>query len=250
MPVLIPDFPPGGPPVIIESTLEGPDLVLTDLDVMLDNLPHTWLGDLHIELTSPAGTTVVLIVSEPFGGILAGVRSTDGSGPDNFVGTILDDQAATNLGAGTAPYTGSFNVSHPTVGLNPLSLFNGQNALGTWTLRIADFASEDIGSLEAWGLEFTGTTTPPAGDRFEPNDGFGIATDLGPLGNRTETDLSIHLPNNEDFYRFTAAATGNLVANVLFLHAQGNIEAALYDGTRICSRFRPRWMTTSRSRGR
>ena len=60
----IPDFVPPGPVDFIESTLEGPDLVLTDLNLILDDLPHSWLGDLHIELTSPAGTTVVLIASE------------------------------------------------------------------------------------------------------------------------------------------------------------------------------------------
>ena len=232
VPQPIPDFPPGGPVTFLESTLEGPDLVLTDLNVILDDLPHTWLGDLHIELTSPAGTTVVLIASEweVAPGILAGIRDPlDDTGPNDFLGTILDDQAATNLAAGMAPYTGSFNLTHPTVGLNPLSLFNGENAAGTWTLRIADLLDEDTGSLEAWSIQFTGTTTPPAGDRFEPNDGFGIATDLGPLGNRTETDLSIHLPNNEDIYRFTAAATGNLVANILFSHAQGDIDVGFYD---------------------
>jgi subtilisin-like proprotein convertase family protein len=230
----IPDFPPGGPFTFLESTLEGPDLVVTDLNVILDDLPHTWLGDLHIELVSPAGTTAVLIAAEAetVPGILAGIRDPmDNTGPNDFLGTILDDQAATSLAAGVAPYTGSFNIAHPSVGLNPLSQFNGENALGTWTLRVADLVDEDIGSLESWSIQFTGTTTPPAGDRFEPNDGFGTATDLGSLGNRTETDLSIHLPNNEDIYRFTPAATGNLVANVLFSHAQGNIDAGLYDAS-------------------
>jgi hypothetical protein len=47
------------------------------------------------------------------------------------------------------------------------------------------------------------------GDRFEPNNSFAAATDLGPLTDRTENDLSIHAPGNEDYYRVTAVTQGD-----------------------------------------
>ena len=65
-------------------------------------------------------------------------------------------------------------------------------------------------------------------DRFEPNDAFLEATDLGELGSRTETNLSIHTANNDDYYLFTASITGVLSADVLFSHAEGDLDIALY----------------------
>jgi hypothetical protein len=47
-------------------------------------------------------------------------------------------------------------------------------------------------------------------DAFEPNDSFATAAHLGALGDRTETHLTIHISNNDDFYRFTAAASGTV----------------------------------------
>ena len=45
-------------------------------------------------------------------------------------------------------------------------------------------------------------------DRFEPNDSYEAATNLGTLGDRTEANLSIHAANNNDYFRFTAGASG------------------------------------------
>ena len=54
---------------------------------------------------------------------------------------------------------------------------------------------------------------PPAGgiqpDRFEPNNDFAGATDLGVQGHQTESGLTIHTSSENDFFRFTAASTGN-----------------------------------------
>jgi subtilisin-like proprotein convertase family protein len=69
-------------------------------------------------------------------------------------------------------------------------------------------------------------------DRFEANDTFTTATDLGPIGNRNEPSLSIHAPGNEDYYRFTAATSGVLIADVLFRHAAGDLDAVLYSANR------------------
>ena len=39
--------------------------------------------------------------------------------------------------------------------LSPLSALVGQGIFGTWSLRIADLAVEDVGKLNKWGLEIT-----------------------------------------------------------------------------------------------
>jgi hypothetical protein len=87
-------------------------------------------------------------------GILTGLGT-----PDNFIGTVLDDDAPTNLRDGFAPYTGSSNVDYSSINV-PLSVFNGENASGVWSLFISDLAFLDVGSLESWSIDFSGTPVP------------------------------------------------------------------------------------------
>ena len=121
VPIDIPDS--GGsstPGETVTSTLQGPDLTLTDLNLIFQDLQHTYLGDLHIDLTSPAGTMATILRStfeSPSGPL---------GGDDNFNNTFLDDQAPTNIEDGNAPFSGSFNVNYGDVS-NPFSVFNGES---------------------------------------------------------------------------------------------------------------------------
>jgi hypothetical protein len=57
---------------------------------------------------------------------------------------------------GSAPYAGAFNLDHAPSGISqPFSVFNGENAAGTWTLFLSDRAASDVGTLEAWSIQFT-----------------------------------------------------------------------------------------------
>jgi subtilisin-like proprotein convertase family protein len=123
---------------------------IADVNLVLDSVPHTCIADLHIELSSPAGTNVPLILSFAESGLFQGLGC-----PDNFTGTVLDDDDPTNLNTGAAPYTGAFNVEHPSVAPLPLSGFDGEDAAGTWTLSVSDRAGGDTGSLDAWSLQIT-----------------------------------------------------------------------------------------------
>lgn len=223
VPVTIPDgVGANSPGTSVTSTLEGPDITLSDLNLIFGDLDHSWLGDLHFELTSPQGTTAVILTSqwESGGGLLGS--------EDDFLNTVLDDQAPTNLGDGSAPFTGSFNIQHANTGNNPLSVFNGESALGTWTITIQDFYSGDTGTLRAWSLMFTGLDNNP-GDAFEQNDAFPQATWLGELGLAQHGDLSIHVPEDEDYFRFQAAATGVAQVDTAFTHALGDLDLIVYD---------------------
>ncbi|MCU0875198.1 MAG: PPC domain-containing protein, partial [Pirellulaceae bacterium] len=69
-----------------------------------------------------------------------------------------------------------------------------------------------------------------AGDAYEPNDDFESARNLG-QGDQTIYNLSIHAPGNNDWFRWTAPAGGDLTIAIDFLHAQGDIDMALYDAS-------------------
>ena len=95
------------------------DVCIGDLDVAV-NITHTYIGDLILELTSPAGTIVSL-------------HNRSGSGTDNIITTYDDD------GGGTIPAAS-------------LTAFDGERTAGIWRLRVSDAATTDTGTLNAWSL--------------------------------------------------------------------------------------------------
>ena len=108
---------------------------------------HTWRGDIRVDLTSPAATTVRIITSE-----------TNNTNQDNY-NILLDDAAGTlinnaphntNDNVNAAPYE---NLVRPN---NALSAFNGENSVGTWTMTICDdFPGADNGQFRRGELIFT-----------------------------------------------------------------------------------------------
>lgn len=114
---------------------------IVDVNVLI-NASHTWVADVEFRLVGPSGTTVNLITRR------------GGSG-DNFVNTVLDDQAAVGIAAGVAPFTGSYRPEQV------LSAFNGLDPNTTWTLQVRDLASTDVGTVHNWSLIITDTTAEP-----------------------------------------------------------------------------------------
>ncbi len=110
---------------------------ISDLNVSL-NILHAYDSDLAATLISPQGTAVPLFTNVGLGGV-------------NFINTTFDDEAATVIGAGFPPYSGSFQPE----GL--LSAFDGEEPNGTWTLRITDSVAADEGTLLDWTLCFQQT---------------------------------------------------------------------------------------------
>lgn len=97
------------------------------------NVFHTYTSDLEISLSSPDGTTVVLVSSE------------GGSG-DHFINTIFDDDSTSSIDDASAPFQGSFKPE------GELKEFKDNQAQGTWTLNIEDKYYMDGGSLNNWTL--------------------------------------------------------------------------------------------------
>jgi subtilisin-like proprotein convertase family protein len=106
---------------------------ITDVNFRMDSLIHTFDGDVSFWVRSPAGTEVSLSAQR-------------GGGGQNYIMTLFNDSAATPISAGSAPFTGSFRPE------TPLSVFNGQNLLGYWRLRVSDNAASDTGSVRRWCL--------------------------------------------------------------------------------------------------
>ena len=107
---------------------------IADLNVGLD-ITHTYDSDLEVSLISPEGTSIVLF-------------SRVGQSGDDFTGTVLDDddEDAPSIINGAAPFTGTFKPD------GDLTAFNGENANGTWKLRIVDMEQDDVGAVNRWSL--------------------------------------------------------------------------------------------------
>ncbi len=130
--VAIPDNDTAGALAAVQVSDPG---AIIDVNVKV-SLAHTRDADLVVYLIGPDGTEVALI----------GGRGGEG---DNFVNTVLDDQAGSSLAQGSAPFTGSFRPEQP------LTAFEGRVATGTWTLRVADVYPGSSGSILGFEVEIT-----------------------------------------------------------------------------------------------
>jgi subtilisin-like proprotein convertase family protein/subtilisin family serine protease len=169
IPKAIPDNNAAG---VTSSLAVTPSGLIRDVDVTIGQITHTFDGDLLIQLTSPAGTTVTL------------ANRVGGSG-DNFTNTVFDDEAATSITSGAAPFTGQFRPA-----ADQLSRFDGQDQVGVWTLKVSDLAGNDTGTLSAWGTkvsplvcDFVADTNPPETTIDSgPADGATVTTATAAFG--------------------------------------------------------------------
>ena len=119
-----------------KTLVVGDSFKVRDLNVIV-TLVHGDTSQLRVRLRSPSGTIATLIEAVP------------GTG---FTHTVLDDESGTLLPSGSAPYTGSFQ---PT---SPLSGFDDEPALGTWTLSVDDLSAGVHGTMRCFSLAFNGST--------------------------------------------------------------------------------------------
>ncbi len=129
-------LPPRGTSGTLTTQSEvAPSGTIADV-VFSISLVHTCTKDLTATLTSPSGTSSVVfdLTTRP-------VCSSD------MDETSLSDEATTPISSGTTPFVGSHK---PT---EPLSVFDGENAAGQWTLTIVDDTIGDTGTLVHWSLE-------------------------------------------------------------------------------------------------
>jgi streptogramin lyase/subtilisin-like proprotein convertase family protein len=168
---------PDTPAQINVSGLQG---TITDVNVRLTGISHTFPDDMDVILQSPTGQTA-LVMSDV--GSAVGSRATNKTSyPADGITLTLDDQAARQLSDTNPLVSGIYrptNIIDPNEGTtegdapgpfstnfpSALSTFNGQSANGTWRLWVDDDnlnAKDTAGKVYGgWGLDIS-TTGPPA----------------------------------------------------------------------------------------
>jgi subtilisin-like proprotein convertase family protein len=136
----------------VTSTITIPPasgVTITDLNVIGLIGTHAFITDLTFTLTGPNGVSVVIMDQVCPGGY------------QNF--NINFDDQAVSATIPCPPTSGG--VRRP---LNPLSVFNGINSAGTWTLTIHDNANNEGGALTGWGLNINGPSATSCGITATP----------------------------------------------------------------------------------
>ena len=154
-----------GPAILFPSNINvaGANGPISDVNITLNDGVHTWADDMEIVLVSPSGTAVMVMA--------------DAGGNDNFAGSVtFDDQAAGpigNTGQGanddldfsgsfqTSVYGTTFSTTAPATSGTLLSLFNGEDANGTWSLYVYDAFSGGTGAFSGgWTLDIVTVPAP------------------------------------------------------------------------------------------
>lgn len=168
----IPDNDPAGFSSSINVTDE---ISVDDITVNLENLAHTWTGDLIATIThEESGTSVDLIhrvgLIDPVPPTCCG-DSSNLSGNYSFNDSFTGDIWAVAAGVfnGDVVPGGNYFASTINGTQSFLSAFTGlSSAAGTWTLFINDGAGGDIGDLGSWSVDIEGdpVSTPEPASLF------------------------------------------------------------------------------------
>ncbi len=121
-----------GTPTITSKIAFFEDLKVTDIDVDLD-IDHTFLSDLLVSLTSPSGTTIVLISNS-----CDDLKNLNATFDNSAIDFICNGDPA---------------ISGTVKPLGSLDSFVGESLLGEWTLTIKDNALSDGGSLKSFSMD-------------------------------------------------------------------------------------------------
>ncbi|HSS22815.1 MAG TPA: carboxypeptidase regulatory-like domain-containing protein, partial [Pyrinomonadaceae bacterium] len=247
--VAIPDSP--APAINIPLTVADV-MTLTDVNVSF-RINHTFDGDLTIALVHPDNTVIPLVTNRGSSGANFGTGTLDCAG----VPTVIDDQAATAISAGAAPFAASFRPE------SPLSALNGKPSNGTWNLRIQDTAGQDTGTVGCVKLELnkhtvccgalinaspppviTAESISPANNAADPEETVTVNLSLVNNGGSPTTNLVATLqptggvagPSGPQSYGVLAASGGTATRPFTFT-AQGTcgstitLTLALQDGS-------------------
>ncbi|WP_416308345.1 PEP-CTERM sorting domain-containing protein [Neptunicella sp. SCSIO 80796] len=139
--------------------IAGLDGIVTDVNVKLVGLTHTYPEDLNIGLVNPAGVGVYLM------------GDTGSYFSIQLVNITFDDQASAVFEEFSPITSGTYQVSPfgfdhyaipATFGLT-LDAFNGTTANGLWSLYVYDNLGADVGSLQGWEITVTTSDVPEPG---------------------------------------------------------------------------------------
>jgi len=193
-------------PTPVSSTINVPlTATITDPTTLTINLDlvHTWIGDVVVELETPAGTTCGLI--KRLGSTALDTSCGDAS--TFTAGNVLSFNSANatpisvvpaTIPAGSYAPSGGLAATPATVTLCNLATFlNGVAINGDWKLNLSDYGAGDTGSLNTWSIVYTGL----GGEEFVFTNAVSV------LGNPFENELIVKVNNLS-----TSTAVMNLYA--------------------------------------
>ena len=199
-PVTIPDGAGSADPGC--STLTIPDGgSITDVVIDL-GITHTWIGDLVITLTSPAGTTITL-------GDQPGVPASNFGCNGDDIAVAFDDAAANtatdfeNACANAPAISGAYQP------VDMLSTFDGEDAAGDWTICVSDAVNEDSGTITSFGVTVVALApcTDPAGCTLMDTAAYNCAASgVGYCDNICFAEY-VAMPGPDDFIDATLCVT-------------------------------------------
>ena len=140
---------------------------VTDINVTINGLSHTFPDDIDILLVGPGGQKIILL--------------SDAGGPHDVsnISLVFDDQAVSFPSNGNTLVTGSFKPVNYTGNGGPndifpdpapagpygslLSVFNGTDPNGTWKLFVFDDQGADVGEIaRGWSLDIVTAVAEPS----------------------------------------------------------------------------------------
>lgn len=209
--------------------------VLSPLPKEVHAYQERTLGDgdvdtITIDVSSGAPFKVTLVWTDPEG-------AAHGSGVDDTTSVLVNDLDLEVIGpSGTfLPWTlDPLNPGNPAVRNARNSLDNVEQVLidapehGTYTIRISHTGGLQGEAAQPYSVLYSARQLDA--DRFEPNNSVEKATVLGSLPAVTLRDLTIHTPDDVDYFRVTAHQTGKLIVNALFEHDAGDLTLEVRDG--------------------
>jgi len=181
------------PSTISVSGLTG---TVTKVTATLSNINHTFPDDVDVLLVGPGGQKVLLM------------SDVGGTNSLTNVTITLDDSAASSLPDTTRINPGTFKPSNIDVNtdtfpapapvapyITNLSVFNGQNLNGTWSLYVRDDGPNDAGSIAGgWFLSITTSNVVCCTGSFVSSDlaiGETLLPGLVNLGSNLTATLSV-----------------------------------------------------------
>ncbi len=143
-------FPDDDPSGVSSSITITDNETINDVSVLLDDLNHTWAGDLIVSLTHEDTGTSVDLFNRPIGACGFFACNTDLDGDYNFSdsATLSFISEVENNSGGGFLAGGNFSPEEA------FSAFIGESTSGTWTLFVSDNEGGDTGELGAWNITF------------------------------------------------------------------------------------------------
>ncbi|WP_400075641.1 reprolysin-like metallopeptidase [Winogradskyella sp. R77965] len=145
---------------------------ISSMKISLD-ITHPYVGDLIIQLQHPNGTDFVNVWD----------RTCNSAAFGNIDVTLEDELPVISC---ASPTTGSYAPE------NPLSVFNGLEMNGVWTIALVDNYDEDVGTLNSWSVEFC----VPAGLSVAENELDNLS--IYPNPNNGQFNIGFNSKSGED----------------------------------------------------